>query len=70
MTEHSEARPDDLDLDDDEFEAAQEGDYEPGDDVSGPLPDEDERPIDDDEIDEGFPDEDRVVVFDDEPADE
>jgi hypothetical protein len=73
MTEHSEARPEDSDSDFDGFAAAQEGDYEPEFDEIAGLEDEDDRPIDDDvldDVDDGFPDEDRVVVFDDEPDDD
>ncbi|MCX7521244.1 hypothetical protein OSC27_03000 [Microbacterium sp. STN6] len=47
---------------DDEFTAAQEGDYEPED---APVEDED-RPLDDDEADdEDLPDAERPVVLDD-----
>jgi len=70
MTEHSGARPDDLDPEHDEFAAAQEGDYEPEVDETEGLADEDERPVDDAGDDGVLPDEERVVVFDDEPDDE
>jgi len=58
----------DLDEDfDDEFEATQDGDYEP--DI-GSLDDDDDRPVDDEDDDVVFPDDERSVFLEDDDLDD